>query len=296
MNHKIAVWVLGADGMLGRQVATHLHEKGFRVIGTVRTGSLPAKRRGFETRAFEVEKFISDEHSLELIEGDVVINCIGVVKSRIENGGPDAQRLAIVVNSLFPHKLAAFAIVSKARVIQIATDCVYSGLVGNYSEVSQHDTLDVYGKSKSLGEVNSTSFLNLRCSIIGPEIQNFTSLMEWVRRQPRNSKINGYVNHLWNGITTRAFAQIVEGLLQNNFLQAGTWHVTPADSVSKFELIKLILEKFGRHDMTLNPVETKVGINRTLVSSDKDMNFKLWNLAGYENPPTIQQLVKEMEA
>ena len=42
---------------------------------------------------------------------------------------------------------------SNGPILQIATDCVYSGATGGYTESSSHDALDVYGKTKSLGEV-----------------------------------------------------------------------------------------------------------------------------------------------
>ena len=52
------------------------------------------------------------------------------------------------------------------RIIQIATDCVYDGVNGNYSETDLHNPTDIYGKTKSLGEVPEPDFLNIRCSMI----------------------------------------------------------------------------------------------------------------------------------
>ena len=70
------------------------------------------------------------------------------------------------------------------KVIQIGTDCVYSGKKGLYSETDKHDPLDVYGKSKSLGEVFDGSALIIRCSIIGPEFKKQKSfLFEWFLNQ-----------------------------------------------------------------------------------------------------------------
>ena len=58
----------------------------------------------------------------------------------------------------------------KNKIYQIATDCVYDGSSKLYSESSPHNPLDVYGKTKSLGEVQSGNFFNIRVSIIGKEI------------------------------------------------------------------------------------------------------------------------------
>ena len=45
----------------------------------------------------------------------------------------------MVVNSLFPHRLGDHVGGHKMRAIQIATDCVYSGWKGFYSEDDSHD-------------------------------------------------------------------------------------------------------------------------------------------------------------
>ena len=92
--------------------------------------------------------------------------------------------------------------------IQIATDCVYSGKTGGYNEDSLHDALDAYGKTKSLGEVRSSTFLNIRSSIIGPEINHKVLLLEWFLKQPKGAVLNGFSNHLWNGVTTLQFAEL----------------------------------------------------------------------------------------
>jgi dTDP-4-dehydrorhamnose reductase len=47
---------------------------------------------------------------------------------------------------------------SNCKIFQIATDCVFSGSKGNYNEKNLHDAFDVYGKSKSLGEINNKNF------------------------------------------------------------------------------------------------------------------------------------------
>jgi dTDP-4-dehydrorhamnose reductase len=45
----------------------------------------------------------------------------------------------------------------KSKIIHFNTDCVFSGKTGNYSENHKKDCNDIYGISKSLGEVSSKS-------------------------------------------------------------------------------------------------------------------------------------------
>ena len=70
------------------------------------------------------------------------------------------------------------------KLIHITTDCVFTGLTGFYTETSTHDSLDIYGKTKSLGEPEKATVI--RTSIIGEELYNKKSLLEWVKTNKNN--------------------------------------------------------------------------------------------------------------
>lgn len=211
-------------------------------------------------------------------EGDVIINCIGVIKPYCHN----VER-AIKINSLFPQTLPEGS-------IQIATDCVYLGTKGKYVESDLHDADDTYGKTKSLGEASGVH--NLRCSIIGPEIKTHSSLLDWFLAQ--EGEVNGFTNHLWNGLTTYHFAKIVKAVIEKNIPLQYMQHIVPADVVTKAELLKIIAKVYGKK-IKINEVEADVAVDRTLATSHKAMNRKLWKAAGYDEIPTIEQMVKEMK-
>ena len=64
--------------------------------------------------------------------------------------------------------------------LHITTDCVFSGQGGKYNEDAKHDEMDVYGRTKSLGEPENCSVL--RTSIIGEEFNRKSRcLLEWVK-------------------------------------------------------------------------------------------------------------------
>ena len=73
------------------------------------------------------------------------------------------------------------------------------------------------GKSKSLGEAKEACMV-LRTSIIGDEIHKNASLIAWVKSM-KDKEINGYINHLWNGITTKHYAEICEQIIENNLFR-----------------------------------------------------------------------------
>jgi len=286
------VLILGASGMLGAAVATEFAEATFDLALTSRIESqslLPAagKRVAFDAKTDSVE-------SLELQNFDYVINCIGIIKSRIHDDNQKEIETAVIVNSLFPSRLATAAAEVGTKIIQIATDCVFSGEQGLYSETSQHDARDVYGKTKSLGETQSGSVMHLRVSTIGPEQGRSTLLLEWVRNQSKDAQITGYTDHLWNGITTKAFARIARGVIESNNFTPGVHHIIPADEMSKSDLVSELAKTFGRQDIQVMPAESGKAVNRTLTTNHQDFNARLWRDAKYQGIPTIRQLLAEI--
>ena len=247
-------------------------------------------------RTFQLDA--TDKNILDKLDSfgnfDFVVNCIGLIKPYIDDADSEKRNRAIEINSKFPYEIENWATRTGAKVIQIATDCVFSGKKGSYLETDEHDALDVYGKSKSLGEAPSSSMMHLRVSIIGPEAGRNTSLFEWVRNQPKGSNISGYTDHFWNGITTLHFAKIVRGVIENNLFAPGVFHVLPKNSVSKHDLVCSIAKHLKREDVVVVPNDTNSKIDRTLSTSNPDMNNRLWKAAGYDDAPTIDEMISEI--
>jgi dTDP-4-dehydrorhamnose reductase len=261
------ILILGASGMLGHKLAEELADM------------VPVAL----TRA-DYEAFDSLE-SFGLTETDWVINCIGSIPQK--NDDPETF---IRLNALFPKFLAE----TKASVIQIATDCVFDGAKGSYTESDPKTAIDIYGLTKYLGEVSRDRFLNLRASIIGPELTSKKSLFEWVRTQPEGASVYGFANHYWNGVTTEAFAKVVKGLIKTNIKLGGTFHLVPGDQVSKYQLVKMIASVTGRTDLTIEP-KIVDPVDRTLQTDFPNLNSMFWRVAGYESAPTIEQMIYENE-
>ncbi|TFD16301.1 SDR family oxidoreductase [Cryobacterium sp. TMT4-10] len=287
MNMKVLV--LGGAGMLGSAIVRRLEQ--FDMQATV-TGRSAAPSSALISR---VQFAVGDRGLQSLLQsygsGDVVVNCIGLIKHHLDDADRQLRLDAIRVNAEFPYVLAEIAERQGFRVIQIATDCVYSGSRGSYVETSVHDANDVYGKTKSLGEVPSPHFLNLRCSIIGRELAGSTSLIEWILSQPAQGTIRGFTDHHWNGLTTDTFASIAVGLISSRTELSGTFHVIPADQVTKNELVQLVLRRFGREDVTVVPTVTGNAVDRTLATLHPETNNALWDLSEFSGPPTIEQMV-----
>ena len=129
------VLVLGASGMLGSMVVDTLsRDAGLEITATVRSPEYLERGRRLlpDVRWMDFDAADPDAPGLPvLFDGQAwVINAIGVIKPLIRDDDPVEVERAIRVNSLWPHEMARIAACSGARVIQIATDCVYSGVRG----------------------------------------------------------------------------------------------------------------------------------------------------------------------
>lgn len=281
--------VLGSSGMLGKEVTRVLKAREFDVVPTVRSDQVMGDEVSFDFNSStkDLQKFFS-----KIGQVDYVINCIGMIKQKFKPGSE--MRDSIIVNSILPALLDASSTEYGFRVIQIATDCVYSGREGSYCESSYQDAIDLYGVTKSLGEVSSERFLNLRCSIIGEEFKTYFSLYNWLLSQPQNSLVNGYTDHYWNGLTTTSFARIVAGILAEGSFESGTKHLVPADTLTKYELLKVIAKLNDREDLVINAFESGTKIDRSLMTEFEEFNLQVWKTAGYEGKPTIEHMIQEL--
>ena len=271
---KIAV--LGSTGMLGSTMALVLAKSSHVVYEFNRSGiSVAGTKNSFKLDVTKTKALSTVIGDLEI---DYIVNCIGMIKQLINNDNPKNVVLAQEINSNFLATLDTFSKNSGAKVIQIGTDCVYSGLRGKYLESDIFDPTDVYGTTKSIGERYASSSMLIRCSIIGREIHG-------------NNSLNGYTNHIWNGVTTLHFAQIVLGVIESNRFEEGVQHLIPKDIVSKYELLNIIASRFDRRDLHISKFRADSSIDRSLATNNLERNLQLWQLGGYNTIPTIDEMV-----
>lgn len=236
---KIAIF--GSNGMLGTYICK-VFNKYYKIKKIDRT-------------IFDLEKNNWNEIEDLIRNEDIIINCIGIIPQR---NCTDIKKY-FLINSMFPHYINNICKKNKKRLIHITTDCVYNGNKGFYKIEDKHDSDSIYGISKSLGE--PIDCMVIRTSIIGEEIYNKKSLLEWVLNS--NSEINGYVNHLWNGITCLELTKILNKLIKNNLFWLGTKIITSPDIISKYELCKYIIKLYNKN-IFIKPVYHKNNKNMTM--------------------------------
>lgn len=257
MSSVIRFLVTGAVGCLGHQVVRQAQADGrFKVVAAVRRSDDP-RLKELAPFAPVVAFDVSNKAQIRaaLYPGfDVIINCTGIIKQRQFD-----PINAISVNSLAPHLLAKAATEIGARLIHVSTDCVFSGREGMYSEDAIPDPVDLYGRSKLLGEVTYDGHLTIRTSFIGPELTSSYGLLEWFLAQ--QGDVPGFSRAYWSGLTSIALARILLLLARRPDVM-GLLHVA-GERVDKFTLLRKIKRVYDRHDVRVYE-DTSVKVDRSL--------------------------------
>jgi dTDP-4-dehydrorhamnose reductase len=271
------VLIIGATGMLGYSLFSCLSDHAeLEVYGTVR--NIKGKERFFREypnkiiEDIEVDNICKVEAVIAYLKPDVVINCIGLIKQHdISKQHTDA----VAINSLLPHQLANICTQFEARFIHFSTDCVFTGTKGSYLESDTPDATDLYGKSKSLGEVDYSPHLTLRTSIIGHELSSNVSLIDWFLSQENTTK--GFSKAIFSGLPTCVIAKLLAERILPKPEITGLYHLS-VDPIDKFSLLKLVSTIYNK-EIEIEE-STELNIDRSLNSDSLrkliDFNIPTW--------------------
>ena len=269
--------VLGSNGMLGQMVAKYfiLNKYDVTIINE---------------RIDEISIFSLIEN-INKLEDSIVINCIGKIKQKT---GQSAELLWS--NTIWPLELNR-SLKDTHFLIHPSTDCVFSGnKLEFYDDDNMPDAEDIYGWSKSLGEValrNRANTLILRVSIIGPDKNSSKGLLSWFLNSEDGGDLFGFSNHAWNGITTLEWCERLNYLIeseniytikaQNNLIQLGT-----SIKYSKAQMLQIFKIVFNKNVRIIEKNEGLGNISKCLTPmiESKDLESQLRELKSFmdENP------------
>lgn len=228
------VTVFGAAGMLGTEVCTELVRRGHSVVACTHE----------QGNVFDY-KFVC----LVTQEADAVINCAGMTNF---HGMPSDM---IRANSVGPWVIAQNF---SGPVLHVSTDCVFNGMVANrINFTSDNPTpLDLYGRSKLLGECKFANVTNVRTSFIGFR----HGLLRWLINN-KDGEVNGRINCFWSGSTVQAVAEGLVGTLTLNS-RRNIEHLATERSMNKYDVLVFINDLL-KLNIKIRPVE-EPRINRAL--------------------------------
>jgi dTDP-4-dehydrorhamnose reductase len=283
----VKVLVLGANGMIGHVMFRVLSQyQDWTVVGTERAHTAPPIYPAISSKNLLSGIDLTCPDTLTKlfahVKPEVVVNCAGLTKHLPDSGDP---LKALPINSLLPHRLADLCLLLNARLIHVSTDCVFSGEKGNYLETDRADAIDVYGKSKELGEVKDRNAITLRTSTIGHELSSHYGLLEWFLLQ---SSCKGYSKAIFSGLPSVEFARVVRDVVIPNKALKGLYQVG-ANPIDKNTLLHMIAAQYDK----------KVDIiPDDLVQIDRSLNTTLFKSAtGYVAPswPTLIEMMHQFK-
>lgn len=227
---KGRVLVLGGRGMLGRAVAT------------------AARLAKYQTWVTGSEHDISDWDAMRKVEGaihpHVVVNCAGLTPHHMT--GLHMPSDMVRANALGPWVVKD--VFHASKVILVSTDCVFSGYApGLRSILDRTDPINLYGRSKVMGEVPDTVIV--RTSFIG--LQH--GLLRWFLDQPAGATIEGYTQAYWAGSTVYDVADM---LIKMFHMSPSLYHVA-APVTTKYQLLLDLKDAFAK-DINIVPVDEPI--------------------------------------
>jgi dTDP-4-dehydrorhamnose reductase len=261
------ILILGGNGMIGHKM--------YQTISKIHKNTWVTLRKSLSnynySEIYNSEKVIDNidlinfqilSNQLNKINPDIVINACGIT---IRRGIEILKSNSIILNSGLPHFLNEWVTSNNKRLIHFSTDCVFTGAKGDYLDNDNKDAYDLYGSTKSMGEIIDSKYaITLRGSMIGSELENKTELFEWFLKQ-KNKTVKGFNKVIYSGITTTKMAEIVLKLIDQHPNLSGVYNIS-SKPISKFELLKLWNNLF---DINANiEIDNSYTSNKNLISDN----------------------------
>jgi len=214
---------------------------------------------------------------------DVIINCSGLTGvEECENNPKRAEEL----NSLLPGQLSKACLNTSAKLVHISTDHLFNGQNKNMDELSKVTPLNIYARSKYLGECNviknNHNSLIIRTNFygLGPSYRpSFSDRI--ISSLQLNREIHLFDNVYYTPIYIDELTNIVELLLKKN--SKGIFNISSNERITKFDFGVLLAEKFKLNKELIKPINIEQ--KKDLVTRPEDMsltNNKLFKEINYK--------------
>lgn len=275
------ILVVGGHGMLGARLCSDLAAR--HDVHATGRGAAGAEAAQNVTWHEHVDIRSDDiDAVLARVAPQAIVNAAGIVKQRT---GTTTEEF-IAVNALFPHRLARLAMDRNALLIQISTDCVFSGSRGGYSLSDRPDPVDIYGLSKLLGEPSGDHVTVLRTSMIGLEDRRrgkpTHGLVEWFLAHdgPRP----GFSRSIFSGLTVAELSRVIEAVIGHGGL-VGLWHVASAP-ITKLDLLSRLAARLPELAITVEAAEGP--------AIDRSLDGRAFDEAMPYRPPSWDVMLDEL--
>lgn len=236
------VLVTGANGQLGYDVVKELEKQNIECYGATR-------------KDFDITDFKSTENFINKYLPDVVIHCAAYTAV---DKAEDEPELCYKVNSEATKNIAEICKEINAKLLYISTDYVFDGTKDGFYEVDDEtNPINVYGKSKLLGEIAVQKILKkyfiVRISwVFGEHGNNFVKTM--LRLGKDHKEINVVSDQYGSPTYTADLAPLLVEMIKTD--KYGIYHATNEGVCSWAEFAEEIF-KIANMDIKVNYIRTK---------------------------------------
>ena len=244
------ILITGSKGQLGNELQK-IVSTGKAEIGAVSEEIKNAEVFAMDVDILDITNLEQVKKVLNEVKPDVVINCAAATNV---DGCEANQDLAFKINSLGPRNLAMVAEELGAKIVQVSTDYVFSG-VGEapLKECDLVAPVSVYGKTKLLGEEFvrdfSTKYYIVRTAwLYGYVGHNFVYTMMKLGKD--RDTLNVVNDQLGNPTHANDLAYHILKLIQTE--EYGVYHCTGKGECSWYNFASEIMKLSGRN-CTVNP-------------------------------------------
>jgi dTDP-4-dehydrorhamnose reductase len=226
----------------------------------------------------------------------VIIHAAGITNVDYCEKYPDK---AYETNVNLVKNVSEIALINNLKLVYISSDHLFDGGSPLYSEIDTPNPLNVYAKSKLMGEEAAKS-VNKNCLIIRTNFFGWgskakMSFSDWVINSLRSGiEVNGYKDIFHTPIFLNHLSYAIVELIKND--QKGVFNVVGNSRISKYDFIILIAEIFGLDTSMV----VKSSYKKTMSSIQRPLNMSLSNALVknklHINIPELEQGVLELLA
>jgi dTDP-4-dehydrorhamnose reductase len=237
------IWITGASGLLGANLAFEFLDRGLPVLPIV--GSHGMQCGGFTSIACN----LTDSRAVEELfakhqSPSFIVHCAAATNIDWCELHPEE---AMHINARAAENLAVHAHSIGATFVHISTDAIFDGVAGGYNESAPENPLNVYARTKLAGEQvvlhANPGALILRVNLFGWNLQRKFSLAEWILdRLERRESVPGFRDVTFSPILANDLAPWI--LRLRSLGHSGIYHVGASDYMSKFDFALLVAEIF----------------------------------------------------
>ena len=231
------VLVIGS-GFLGGNIVNEFRNNEIKVIGT------NYNKNSSDEIHFDITNMDSIVSCVKKYSPQVIINCAANVNvDDLENN----EKLAFSINAYGAENIAKVCKNNKIRLLHISSDAVFDGKKGMYVEEDVTNPVNIYAKSKMLGEKliskNLENYVIIRTNFYGFHKQD-KFLFNWILSKLKNNeRFTGFNDVFFNPLEVTNLSKMIYELSEKNF--CGILHLSSDEIFSKFEFATKISEFFG---------------------------------------------------